>query len=36
LEFSKITRAALERIKYQPTGPKFIYMVEGRPVRNSA
>jgi len=23
-------------IKYQPTGPKFIHMVEGRPLRNAA
>jgi len=35
LEFSKITRAALEGVKYQPTGPKFILVVEGHPLRNS-
>jgi len=28
---SKITRAALEGVKYQPTGPTFVNMVEGAP-----
>jgi len=35
LEFSKNTPAALEGVKYQPIGPKFIYVVEGRRLRNS-
>jgi len=34
LEISKITQAALEGIKYQPTGPKLIYMVEGGSLRH--
>jgi len=34
LEFSKITRAALQGIKYQRSGPKFTQVVEDDPLRN--
>ena len=34
MEFSKITLVALEGVKYQPTCPKFIHIMEGRPLRN--
>jgi len=34
LEFSKIDLAALEWVKYQLTGPKFIHMVDSIFLRN--